>query len=688
MNPNSILRKVMIKHKKGLHARVAAMIVQKAVELQKEHEVIFKVQKGTFKEVPLTSILLLISMRIKAGEEIEILTIGNDVIETKEASEKMGIYLESDFDYDQTSMNSIDNLLQDNILTAENIFNNIGNGLLVIDENNIVTLFNTEAERLFGITSDQIIGKNIKEVMPESELPEVARTKKPKIGYTQNRGKYTIVTNTTPLIVENETRGAVSILEDISKLVKISWQLKEIKELKEKYQLILESVQDGICVFDHKGKITYVNVAYCQIVGKNLKELMGKNIHDLSPEGDRVKVLKTGQPILGGISEKENGVTIVANINPLIVDGQIRGGISTIKDITQLQDLMEKLNQISAKADYLQEELIRTKRLGPAFDRIIGVSGKIYDSMAIAAKASLSNYTVLIRGESGTGKELIAEAIHYSSARDKEPFIRVNCGAIPPTLLESELFGHEKGAFTSAVKTKLGRFELAHKGTIFLDEIGELDKSMQVKLLRVVQNKEFQRVGGEKTIKVDVRIVAATNQNLEELLKTGDFREDLYYRLNVIPIWLPPLRERKEDIPVLVEYFAEKICKDLERDSIILEKEAMHALIQYDWPGNVRELENIMERTIILLDGDVIRLGHIPSYVVGNHQENMNKSVESLITEMDHELTYEEYEKIIIKKALKKHGSYNKAGKALGLTHNTVAAKARKFNIRFEDLID
>jgi transcriptional regulator with PAS, ATPase and Fis domain len=156
----------------------------------------------------------------------------------------------------------------------------------------------------------------------------------------------------------------------------------------------------------------------------------------------------------------------------------------------------------------------------------------------------------------------------------------------------------------------------------------------------------------------------------------------------VIPIWLPPLRERKEDIPVLVEYFAEKICKDLERDSIILEKEAMHALIQYDWPGNVRELENIMERTIILLDGDVIRLGHIPSYVVGNHQENLKKSVESLITEMDHELTFEEYEKIIIKKALKKHGSYNKAGKALGLTHNTVAAKARKFDIRFEDLID
>lgn len=677
MNMMNLVRKVKITHEKGLHARVAAMIVQKAEELQKRYNVVFKVRKGAFREVPLSSILLLISMKIKVNDEIEMITTGEDV---EIAAQIMGEYLESDFDYDQSSMNKVDNILQDNVLTAENIFSNIANGLLVIDENDVITLFNLEAERIFELASENVIGKKIGEVLPDSILPEVAKNQKPEIGYTQKIGKYTVVTNSTPLYVENEPKGAVSIFEDISKLVNVSWQLKEIKELKEKYQLILESVQDGICVFNQEGNITYVNLAYSRITGQSIDELIGKNIKSLSPKGDRVKVLKTGRPVLGSISKKKNGVTIVANINPIIIDGQILGGISTIKDITELQDLMEKLNQMSAKADYLQEELIRTKKLGPAFDNIIGISGKIFDSMAIAAKASISNYTVLVRGESGTGKELIAEAIHYSSSRCNEPFIRVNCSAIPSTLLESELFGHEKGAFTGAFKTKLGRFELANKGTIFLDEIGEIDKSMQVKLLRVVQKKEFQRVGGEKTIKVDVRIVAATNQNLEELVRTGEFREDLYYRLNVIPIWLPPLRERKEDIPVLAEYFAQRICKELGIERVHIDKEAIKALIHYNWPGNIRELENIMERTMILLEGNTIRLHSLPKYICDQEGSNKNDMESSMLLD-DEVLKWEEYEKIIIDRALKKYSSFNAAGKALGLTHNTVASKARKYNL-------
>ncbi|PKM50442.1 MAG: Fis family transcriptional regulator [Firmicutes bacterium HGW-Firmicutes-7] len=668
-------RKIIIHHEKGLHARVAAMIVQKAEELQNKYNVIFKVKKGAFKEVPLSSILLLISMKIKVNDEVEIITVGENV---QGASQLMGDFLESDFVYDQNSISEVDNLLQDNIITTENIFNNIANGLLVIDENEVIILFNQEAERIFGMSSDDVIGKNIQLVFPDSRLPEINRTKKSVIAYTQRIGNYTVVTNSTPILVGNEIKGAVSIFEDISKLVNISWELKEIKELKEKYQLILESVQDGICVLDDQGEITYVNTAYTRITGQALENIIGKNIVQISPKGDRMNVLRTGLPILGSIRKKENQVVVVANVNPIIVDGQILGAISVIKDITEVQVLADKLNQVSAKADYLQEELIRTKKLGPAFDGIIGISGKIFDSMAIAAKASMSNYTVLVRGESGTGKELIAEAIHYSSARCEGPFIRVNCAAIPPTLLESELFGHEKGAFTGAFKTKLGRFELANKGTIFLDEIGEIDRSMQVKLLRVVQEKEFQRVGGEKTIKVDVRIVAATNQNLEELVKTGDFREDLYYRLNVIPIWLPPLRERKEDIPVLVEFLIQKICDELSKEKVQIDKAAIDALFYYDWPGNIRELENIMERTMILLEDNTIRLNNLPKYIYEN--EGGGSKMEDALN-MKELLTWEEYEKIIIEKALNKHSSFNAAGKALGLTHNTVSSKARKYNI-------
>lgn len=677
MTTNSI-RKVKIKHEKGLHARVAAMIVQKAEELQKKYNVFFKVRRGAFKEVPLSSILLLISMKIKAYDEIDMITTGEEV---EIAEQIMGDYLESDFAYDQSAINKVDNILQDNMLTAENIFSNIANGLLVIDENDIIILFNAEAERIFELSAENVIGKRIQEVLPESILPGVAKTQKSEIGYTQSIGKYTVVTNSTPLFIENESKGAVSIFEDVSKLANVSWQLKEIKELKEKYQLILESVQEGICVFDQNGDITYTNVAYSRITGQTTQDLIGNNIKDISPNGDRVKVLETGKPILGSISEKENGVTIVANINPIIIDGQILGGISTIKDITELQDLMEKLNQMSAKADYLQEELFRTKKLGPAFDSIIGISGKIYDSMAIAAKASMSNYTVLVRGESGTGKELIAEAIHYSSARCNEPFIRVNCSAIPATLLESELFGHEKGAFTGAYKTKLGRFELANKGTIFLDEIGEIDKSMQVKILRAVQKKEFQRVGGEKTIKVDVRIVAATNQNLEELVRTGEFREDLYYRLNVIPIWLPPLRERKEDIPVLAEFFAQRICKELNIERVHIDKEAIRSLMYYNWPGNIRELENVMERTMVLLEGNTIRPNNLPKYICDQQDRILRQDTDASILISEDVLKWEEYEKAIIDRALKKYKSFNAAGKALGLTHNTISAKARKYNL-------
>ena len=255
-----------------------------------------------------------------------------------------------------------------------------------------------------------------------------------------------------------------------------------------------------------------------------------------------MKVLTTGESVIGAISYKENGVIIVSNVNPIIIDEEITGVVSVVKNVTEVQKLSEKLNQVSAKAEYLEEELMRTKKPDSAFSKYIGHSGKILDALATTLKAAKTDTTVLIRGESGTGKELIAEGIHFSSNNSNGSFIRVNCAAIPQTLLESELFGYEKGAFTGAIKRKLGKFELAQNGTILLDEIGEMDKSMQAKVLRVIQEKEFQRIGGEETIKINVRIIAATHRNLEEMVKLNEFREDLYYRLNVIPIFLPPLR--------------------------------------------------------------------------------------------------------------------------------------------------
>ena len=466
------------------------------------------------------------------------------------------------------------------------------------------------------------------------------------------------------------------IMNEASEIHDVDKLLHENALMQERLQMILESVQDGICVVDRSGEVTYVNPSYLRIVHKTPEMVVGQNVFETAADGNRCAVLRSGIARIGSIRHKKDGTTIVANVNPIFVDGEIAGVVSVIKDITEIQTLMERLSQVSAKAEYLEQELLRTKKTAQAFANYIGKSGKVVDVLALASKAADSSANVLIRGESGTGKEVIAEGIHYASGRRRGPFIRVNCGAIPGALLESELFGHEKGAFTGAVRRKLGKFELANHGTIFLDEIGELDKNLQVKLLRVLQQKEFDRVGGEETIHVDVRIIAATNRDLEAMVREGTFRDDLYYRLNVIPIILPPLRDRPDDIPLLVEHFIEKISKENKKDVRGITPDAMQMFMHYRWPGNVRELENVIERVITLMDTDLITAAMLPSYIKG---DIAGREVQSLAD--DTVLPWEEYEKQIIANALRQGTSFNGAAKLLRISHKTVAAKARKYGL-------
>ena len=466
------------------------------------------------------------------------------------------------------------------------------------------------------------------------------------------------------------------IMNEASEIHGVDKLLHENALMQERLQMILESVQDGICVVDRSGEVTYVNPSYLRIVHKTPEMVVGQNVFETAADGNRCAVLRSGIARIGSIRHKKDGTTIVAKVNPIFVDGEIAGVVSVIKDITEIQTLMERLSQVSAKAEYLEQELLRTKKTAQAFANYIGKSGKVVDVLALASKAADSSANVLIRGESGTGKEVIAEGIHYASGRRRGPFIRVNCGAIPGALLESELFGHEKGAFTGAVRRKLGKFELANHGTIFLDEIGELDKNLQVKLLRVLQQKEFDRVGGEETIHVDVRIIAATNRDLEAMVREGTFRDDLYYRLNVIPIILPPLRDRPDDIPLLVEHFIEKISKENKKDVRGITPDAMQMFMHYRWPGNVRELENVIERVITLMDTDLITAAMLPSYIKG---DIAGREVQSLAD--DTVLPWEEYEKQIIANALRQGTSFNGAAKLLRISHKTVAAKARKYGL-------
>ena len=466
------------------------------------------------------------------------------------------------------------------------------------------------------------------------------------------------------------------IMNEASEIHGVDKLLHENALMQERLQMILEAVQDGICVVDRSGEITYVNPSYLRIVHKTPEMVIGQNVFETAADGNRCAVLRSGIARIGSIRHKKDGTTIVANVNPIFVDGEIAGVVSVIKDITEIQTLMERLSQVSAKAEYLEQELLRTKKTAQAFANYIGKSGKVVDVLALASKAADSSANVLIRGESGTGKEVIAEGIHYASGRRRGPFIRVNCGAIPGALLESELFGHEKGAFTGAVRRKLGKFELANHGTIFLDEIGELDKNLQVKLLRVLQQKEFDRVGGEETIHVDVRIIAATNRDLEAMVREGTFRDDLYYRLNVIPIILPPLRDRPDDIPLLVEHFIGKISKENKKAVRGITPDAMQMFMHYRWPGNVRELENVIERVITLMDTDLITTAMLPSYIKG---DIAGREVQSLAD--DTVLPWEEYEKQIIANALRQGTSFNGAAKLLRISHKTVAAKARKYGL-------
>lgn len=321
------------------------------------------------------------------------------------------------------------------------------------------------------------------------------------------------------------------------------------------------------------------------------------------------------------------------------------------------------------------------------FENFIGDSRPIQKVFELIEKVADTDSTVLITGESGTGKELIARAIHYNSYRRDKPMVVINCGAIPEELLESELFGHEKGAFTGAHKSRIGRFELANEGTIFLDEIGDMSPNLQVKLLRVLQEQKFERVGSTRTIKVDIRTIAATNKNLVSAVNKGTFREDLYYRLNVIPIKVPPLRHRKSDIPLLVDFFLKKFCKEKRKHVKGFSSEAMDALFQYDWRGNVRELENLVERVIILANGEEIGVEDIPESAEPiKERARTIKSLEATIPSeggirFDHAV--EEYEKKLILQALSEtNWVTTKAAKLLNMNRTTLIEKMKKKKLR------
>ena len=357
------------------------------------------------------------------------------------------------------------------------------------------------------------------------------------------------------------------------------------------------------------------------------------------------------------------------------------GAFDYISKPVDLDELDLMIERIIENRNLKSENQILKNQLKEKFkiDSFISQSPKMEEVLSVASRAADSRATVLITGESGTGKEVLAKSIHYVSIRKDKPFVAVNIPALPETLLESELFGHEKGAFTGAEKSKKGRFELAHEGTIFLDEIGDIPINLQVKLLRVLQEHQIEKLGSMDTVNIDVRIIAATHQNLEQKIKDGSFREDLFYRLNIVSLNIPPLRERKEDILPLIEHFIEKYSKENGRENLSLSKETVDTLIKYNFPGNVRELENIIERAVVLSRGNTITVNDLPNVVKGfKAEKEIPANEETTLIEQVEELE----KKLIFDALTKSNGNQSQAGRLLGLTERNLRYKMQKYGIK------
>lgn len=395
---------------------------------------------------------------------------------------------------------------------------------------------------------------------------------------------------------------------------------KELGELKEKirfYETILDNIYNGVMITDPEGKIIFFSKTYGNFLGIDPQKTIGKNCTEVIENTRMDIVAKTGIPEIDQ-PHRIMGQDMVVQRIPIKVEGKLIAvyGQVMFKDVRDVQALARKLNFLESKVELYEKELENLRSSKYTINHIVGKSEKIIELKKSALKAAQTNAPVLIIGESGTGKELFAHAIHYASDRRPYPFIRLNCAAIPKDLLEAELFGYEPGAFTGAgSKGKPGKFELAHRGSIFLDEISELPLEMQPKLLRVLEEKETERLGGTRLTKCDFRLIAATQENLEKCVEEGRFRKDLYYRLNVIPIQIPPLRERKEDISIIVDHLILTLSKDFGTNITKISAEVLNIFENYDWPGNVRELSNILERILYSIGDESIQIRNLPIFL-------------------------------------------------------------------------
>lgn len=567
--------------------------------------------------------------------------------------------------------------------TYDLIFNSTDDGMIAIDKKGKINLFNNRAVEMTGIEKEAAMGKYVSQVMKESRLPIILTSRRIESNQEMVLGNgRRVITTRIPIIEENgRLLGAIAVFKEVSQVMKLAEEITDLKEVRTMLEAIIQSSDEAISVVDEKGTGILINPAYTRLTGLTKEQVIGKPATADISEGESIhmKVLQTRRAIRGTamrVGPKKREVFV--NVAPIIVKGVLKGSIGVIHDISEIQSLNRELNRA--------RQIIRTLEAKYTFADIVGKSAEMSLAIEQGKLCAKTPATVLLRGESGTGKELFAHAIHNDSDRKYNKFIRVNCAAITESLLESELFGYVEGAFSGAKRGgKPGFFEEANNGSIFLDEIGELSVNTQAKLLRVLQENEINRVGGTKAIPINVRVIAATNVNLEKRIANGSFREDLYYRLNRMPIHIPPLRSRKEEIPLLAETLIQKINRDYGRSVEGITEAALYQLMGYDWPGNVRELENILGRAIIYMKNfeTLIDVQHLPLLnnkqmeTKGSFQTNKGQSWDRPLNEL-----VEQYEARIIMQTLKRlKGNKTLTAKTLGVSVRNLYYKIEKYKL-------
>jgi PAS domain S-box-containing protein len=563
------------------------------------------------------------------------------------------------------------------------VLNSIYNGIVGIDEKGMIIYFNKTAVRIFNIPAHETLNRYILDVLPNTggKLLECLNTGKPFYGEKLKGEEVSLISNINPIVTDGKISGVVSVFQDISEIERISKELDLFKTMKNWLDTMIDSSYDGLWICDHEGKVIRINkasekinaVKAEEVVGRNIKELVAKGVFDRSVTHEVLK-RKTAVTM---IQQIKGGKRILITGNPIFNEnGEIAFVVTNERDISELDNLRSHLQEAQALAKGYSSKLSEIEMKDIELSNIIFRSAEMQRILEMALRVAQVDATVLLLGESGVGKGMIAKLIHKHSDRNSGPFIRVDCAGIPDTLVESELFGYEKGAFTGAKSEgKPGFFELANKGTLFLDEIGEIPITSQSKLLRFLEDHEIIRVGGIERKKIEVRIIAATNKNIEEMVASRKFREDLYYRLNVVPIHIPPLRERRDDMVPLIFYFLERFNRGHQKEKRFC-PEVVDLLCRHDFPGNIRELGNLVERLVVITENDRIEISDLPSSTTGHMTKT---ALPPFLPEgMSLREALDKYETMIIESAMQKYRSQRKAARVLRVDQATISRKMKK----------